>query len=179
MSDWPIPVAAASHDMDLIATTALSGAAASITFSGIDTTYRFFEIVLWGLNDANVGGCGVQLNADNGANYAEENIYGNGGTLGSARRTGINSLNNLLGQEMSIDASVVFSAHITIGKPLATGYAAGEFIASVISGAALWLQASGLSWANTADLISSIAIVKSSNNFAIGTRASLGGARTA
>lgn len=174
MSDWPVPSASASHEMELIATTALAGAAASIGFSGIDTTYRFFELVGWFLKDANAGQIGVTLNGDTTGVYNVQRIHADGATLGSARNLALNSF--LCDIYQNIDASTVSSLSMTIEKPLASERATAKHLFSYIS-TAIILETSAFDWNNTAALISSIQVKVLSNNLAIGSRVSLGGAR--
>lgn len=176
MSDWPGASASTTREMELIATTTLSGAAASITFSGINTDYRFFELVGWFLKDANLGQMGVTLNGDTGVNYNSQYIAADGATIASGRATAtamiyVNIYDNM-------DASSVASLTMTIGKPVAGERASVVQTFSYIR-TSLILEMAGADWNNTADLISSIQVKSLTNNLAIGSRVSLGGARVA
>ena len=82
-----------------IATTTLSSAAASITFSGIPATYTDLRLV-WFSNNTRSGGGGYQvlLNGDSGANYSQTTLRGDGTSVSSSRITNANQIDGWLDQ---------------------------------------------------------------------------------
>ena len=72
-----------------IATTTLSSAAASITFSSIPATYTDLRLVVVLKGDATADGNGiyVRYNSDSGSNYSITQLQGNGTAAASNRGT--------------------------------------------------------------------------------------------
>jgi hypothetical protein len=73
-----------------LATTTLSSAVSSVTFSSINGSYTDLVVVANALG--NVGnptdyGIGLQVNGDTGSNYSDTWLYGNGTSAVSTRRT--------------------------------------------------------------------------------------------
>lgn len=66
-----------------IATTTLSSAAATITFSSIPSTYTDLRIVLTGKVTTSGYGFYVRFNSDSGTNYSRTNIFGDGTSPGT------------------------------------------------------------------------------------------------
>lgn len=75
-----------------IATTTLSSAATSITFSSIPNTYTDLRIVLVVTGSSAASNVRVRYNSDTGSNYSSTWIRGNGTAAASSRRTGGSSL---------------------------------------------------------------------------------------
>jgi hypothetical protein len=75
-----------------IATTTLSSAAATITFSSISSAYTDLRLVFVGTSVANSNNCIVTFNSDTGFNYSQTALYGTGATAGSSRQTGVQYL---------------------------------------------------------------------------------------
>lgn len=71
-----------------IATTTLSSAAASITFSSIPSTYTDLRVVLSSIN-SNTANMYLQFNSDTGTNYSRTYLYGDGSAAGSGRNTNL------------------------------------------------------------------------------------------
>ena len=68
-----------------IATTTLSSASASITFSSIAGTYTDLRVVF--VNKGGDGGLRLRFNGDTGTNYSRTQIVGTGSSAVSARNT--------------------------------------------------------------------------------------------
>ena len=74
----------------LISTQLISTAAASVTFSGIDQSFRHLQIVIASrstANGVNAATINMTLNGDTGANYASHLLGGNGSTTFSQNNT--------------------------------------------------------------------------------------------
>lgn len=69
-----------------IATTTLSSAASTITFSSIPGTYTDLRLIIL-TNDASGNTVGVRFNSDTGTNYSSTRLSGNGTTVSSASFT--------------------------------------------------------------------------------------------
>lgn len=76
-----------------IATTTLSSAAKSITFSSIPNTYTDLVIILNG-RTSDADSMTFQLNGDTGNNYSTTQIIGDGSTASSYRSTNTNKFRN-------------------------------------------------------------------------------------
>ena len=77
---------APGKDFDSIATTTVSTAVSSITFSSIPSTYRHLQIRLFAqTNRGTYGRDSLKMifNSDSGANYADHALYGDGGSAGA------------------------------------------------------------------------------------------------
>jgi len=72
-----------------IATTTLSTATASVTFSSIPATYTHLQIRLIGRSDraANLDSLRIQANSDTASNYTEHGLYGDGASAGAFAAT--------------------------------------------------------------------------------------------
>jgi hypothetical protein len=70
--------AAAVGDYESIQTYTLSTSQASITFSGIPSTYKHLQIRLSAINTTAFGDIYMQFNSDTGSNYKAHYLYGNG-----------------------------------------------------------------------------------------------------
>ena len=84
----------ATPTYDLLDSTTLGTAAASVTFSSISQDYRDL-ILVTNAYSASDGGATIYLNGDTGANYSRVRAYGNGSTTFSdagSGRTGMNSV---------------------------------------------------------------------------------------
>lgn len=73
-----------------IATTTLSSAAATVTFSSISGSYTDLVLITTGTQDTD-DTCGIRFNADSGANYSATRMSGNGTAVSSSRWTDITS----------------------------------------------------------------------------------------
>lgn len=83
---------AAGKTYDCIATTTLSSAQASVTFSSISGNYTDLILVCNGyLATADGSIPRIQFNSDTGSNYSMTNLSGNGASATSNRRTSLTS----------------------------------------------------------------------------------------
>lgn len=82
-----------------IATTTLSSAASSITFSGIPATYTDLRLVVF---IKTTGNTNLQFNSDTGTNYSVTALLGDGSTGSSANTTNRTSI---WGQQSSLYAN--------------------------------------------------------------------------
>lgn len=89
-----------------IATTTLSSAAASITFSSISSAYTDLRIVLvgtsTGTSDYNIQ---ITFNSDTGTNYSKTGLQGNGTAASSSRATNNNYIYPMEGQGVTTTPS--------------------------------------------------------------------------
>ena len=69
---------------DCIATTTLTTATASVTFSSISGNYTDLVLIIGGLASENTQ-VQFQFNGDTGSNYSSTTMYGDGSTAGSVR----------------------------------------------------------------------------------------------
>lgn len=74
-----------------IATTTLSSAASSITFSSIASSWTDLRVVLVAKATPSAA-INVRFNADSGSNYSQTTLYGNGSSAGSQRGTSNSSI---------------------------------------------------------------------------------------
>jgi len=159
----------------LIEDQVLGSAAASITFSTGLTDYTKFRLTLYGIKDASAGRLQFRCNGDTGSNYARQTVFASGTGLASARATTTSV--DLNASHNNIQASTPFLCTLEVVKPLSS-------LPARMTTEFSWIQdAAGVAyigataeWNNTADLISSISILASAGDFAIGTRAVLEGA---
>lgn len=176
MSDWSLAPAGPSLEWEHIDTQVLSAAAAAITFSGIDTTYRRFRVLCAQLKDASGAASAVttRLNNDSGSNYAYQRLSGDGATAAAARTSGTTAWSTDVTTDDNDSGLLVWE----ITKPAAgmTGSAVGR-LAFYLTGVGILLALLAGEWNNTADLISRIDLMMGSGQFNTGTRVTLGGAR--
>ena len=76
-----------------IATTTLSSAASTITFSSISGSYTDVRIVLVGTHEATATTIRMQVNSDTGTNYSYTELVGDGATATSGRGTSSSRIN--------------------------------------------------------------------------------------
>ena len=71
-----------------IATTTLGSAAPSYTFTSIPSTYTDLVLIATGYNATSDGSAPlIQFNSDTGTNYSDTELYGDGTSAGSNRRS--------------------------------------------------------------------------------------------
>ena len=153
-----------------IASQSLGVAAASISFTGIDTTYKMFRVTAYLVKDGSNGRCQVRLNNDSGANYTRQNLTGDNAGVTAARSAQTNFEVTL----SSINNGTPASLSFVVAKQLA-GSPAMLIASAVMTNTApvLVTNYTGGIWANTTDLISRIDLVASAGNFSAGTVAVL------
>ena len=157
-----------------IATTTLSSAASTITFSSIPNTYTDLRLVFNVFVDA-VSSISMRINGDTGSNYSETDLFANGTTVFSTRETSqtqiwfnvASTLTSGTARFITLDA---FSYAGSTNKTFLYEYngdvnTAGRIARSV----ALWRSTSA---------ITSLSFICTSN-FATGTTATLYGIKSA
>lgn len=101
--------------MELISSTILSSASASVSFSSIPATYKHLQIRMTARTSDSVNfgieGLRVQFNSDTNANYSAHDIMGNGSSVGSNGYTNLSAMNPGV-NPTSMQASGVFGARI-------------------------------------------------------------------
>ena len=154
----------------------LAAPASSISFTGIDTTYKMFRVTLYSIKDGTAGALQLRLNNDSGNNYIYQDLTGDSTTVNGARATAQAQFVLTTGETM--DDATAGTFEIVIGKQLA-----GQRAMLLSKGAyyhtttpALNYEAVSGRWSNTADLISRIDLIASAGNFDTGTVAVLEGA---
>jgi trimeric autotransporter adhesin len=167
---------------DSIATTTLSGTSSTISFSSIPSTYKSLQLRLMTRTNSSsfTQTIDVRFNSDTGANYANQNLYGNVATAAASVTTGQTSIAWAARGAAASSPSSVFGvtiidiidyANTSKTKRLRSigGVQTNENfdpIIEIISGA----------WDSTA-AISSITLSLASNNFVAGSTVALYGVK--
>lgn len=136
-----------------------------------------FRVTVFAIKDATSAFITMRLNADSGANYAYQDILANSASVVGARTTGATSIALHVDAQVENSSSALFT--IEIEKPLATTSARTTSSGSYLdtTGATINFEALSGEWANTADLITTITILASAGDFAIGSRVLVEGAQ--
>jgi len=107
---------AAAGAYELISTTVLSSSAASVTFSGIDQTYKHLQIRATSRsanNGSSYGQISLRFNADSATNYSWHSLSGDGSTVSSGTN-GPSQSSMRIGQTVgSAQVSTLFSFSVT------------------------------------------------------------------
>lgn len=152
-----------------LANITLGTAASSITFGSIPATYRDLIVIFVGAGSTTLEGR-IRLNGDTGANYEYQRLSGNGTTGSAAFATSQTS-----GFLSSIaQATTTSSLQMTINL-CATNIARRKVIVSRADNAANGTDAIVNQYTGTVAAITSIQILTSTGNWAIGTTAALYG----
>ncbi len=147
---------------DLLASTTLATATASVTFSSIDQSYGDLIIIVNALGSTTLE-ARIRLNSDSGSNYNSVRMSGNGSTATSAALTSQTS------GSLSVIADATTSQAIQLKVEL-QDYAATDKHTSILARAnqsATGTEATALRWASTA-AVTAIEILTSTGNWAIG-----------
>ena len=156
-----------------IATTTLSSATSSITFSSIPSTYTDLRIVWTGTTSAG-NNVRVQFNGDTATNYSTTNLYGDGTTAGSSAVTSTTWLQCFNGST-STTIPTMFTADIfsyagsTYKTALLTAPTDKNGSGAITATVGLWRSTSA---------ITSISLVNAAN-YQTGTTATLYGIKAA
>lgn len=149
----------------VIGSITLGSAASSVSFTGIDTTYRMFRVTAYIVKDGTQGTVRLRFNNDSGSNYDRQNLRGSSTTVSAARTSGDTHIDT-----NTIAANEAGTVCFVIAKQLAT--TAAMVVADVTlptTGPALTTERLAGRWNNTADLISRIDLLPNNGNFAAGT----------
>lgn len=153
-----------------IATTTLSSAASSITFSSIPNTYTDLRVVWAGTATGGAVDFYLRFNSDTGTNYSGTYLYGDGSTAGSQKVTSETSARLSFGLSSTIPTTTQIDIFSYAGSTYKTALSAfsndyngsGETRRSVH----LWRSTSA---------ITTVTLSPSSSTFAAGTTATLYG----
>jgi len=87
-----------------IATTTLGSATSTITFSSIPSTYTDLRLVLVGTDTGAGNSWRLTFNNDGATNYSQTELYGNGTSAASSRRTTVSDIivNDVTGASTTI-----------------------------------------------------------------------------
>ena len=147
-----------------VETQVLASPAASVSFTGLVPS-PFFRLTAYIQNDANVKAVFIRFNNDSAGNYVRQQISASSTSVAGTRDTAQTQIQPDLSPALA--ASQASSFGFIFAKPSAgvKAQAVGQmgFNASPV------LALTGGEWNNTADLISRIDVLASSNNFAAGT----------
>jgi len=153
---------------EVIDSTTLASAAASVSFTSIPTTYKMFRVTAYLIKDGSDGLVQLQINGDSGANYDRQYLRGDSTTVDGARTTGQTSINGNRNGESGLATTL----EIVIAKQVAGSPAMVLWDQVMLDNAGTpamnKFNIAGI-WNNTADLISRIDLVASAGNFAAGT----------
>jgi hypothetical protein len=156
-----------------IATTTLSSAAATITFSSIPSTYTDLRLVLTALADSSTIGGYIIFNNDSGANYSWTNLRGDGSSASSSIIAPATQINLAFFASATTSIPAFYTADIF-------SYSGSTFKTCLITNAAD-KNGSGVTerhvglWRDTAAINRIDIYTNSVNNFATGTTATLYG----
>jgi len=161
---------------DNIATTTLTSAAATFTFSSIPATYTDLRLVVVMRVDT-TNTCFIRYNGDTGSNYSYTVLWGNGTTANSF--TDVNRARIDIGSDIvSASTTIPFLAELDIFS-----YAGSTNKTTLVStsedfnGSGITRKQVNL-WRNTA-AINSITFARTAGNYSIGTTATLYGIKNA
>lgn len=157
-----------------IATTTLSSATSTITFSSIPSTYTDLKIVMTATSDsASLGQ--IRFNSDTATNYSSTYLSGNGSTVASSRRTGRTGIDFFEGSvSTSIPALSIIDIFSYRGSTNKTALIS-DFLD--LNGSGQVESIAGL-WRSTS-AITSVVLRGNGMNWAIGTTATLYGIKAA
>jgi hypothetical protein len=161
---------AAGNTYEAIATNTTAALAASITFSSIPNTYTDLVLVCEGIGSGDAYPY-IQFNGDAGTNYSSTQMYGDGTTASSSRRTNDSKIDLVLWQTTgrnNIIANVMnYSNSTTFKTMLARGNNSSQYVQTTVA-----------LWRNTA-AITSLTMYAQYVNFAVGSTFSLYGIKAA
>ncbi len=154
----------------------LASAAASISVTGIASTYRRFAGWCYVVKAGASATIIVRINNDSGANYNFQRAHGDGATAGATRQTGGSAV-AISGNAIPVGGTGLLTFEIE--KPVAgtRGRIGGQaaVFADLATDAVTVAVADG-DWKNTANLISRVDVIASSGTMNVGSRLILEGA---
>jgi hypothetical protein len=154
-----------------IATTTLSSATATISFTSISASYTDIRVVLVGSHETTATTLRMQVNSDTGTNYSYTELIGDGATASSSRGTSSSRINcgnsNFNNTQPSLITVDWFSYAGSTNKTcLVTASQDRNGSGSVLRTVGLWRSTSA---------ITSVQLFPATGNFATGTTATLYG----
>ena len=166
----------ASGPWEIVGSSRLSAAAASVSFASIPAAYTMFRLIAEIVNDGAIKDVALRFNNDSGANYDTQILNMSGGTLTGQRNAGGTSG---AADYNGLSANTFATLEAIIAKPIAG--AKGLALVSIVpTGAAgIQLTEDAIVWNNTAALINRIDMIVSGGggNFAAGSLFILEGSR--
>jgi len=151
---------------DCIATTTLSSAQSSVTFSSISGSFTDLVLIVNGANSSAFETVELRFNGDTGSNYSRTVLSGNGSAASSFNSA--NATATALGILGTENSTVIFSL---MNYSNSTTY---KTILARANSASNAVRASVGLWRNTS-AITSVAVIASSGNFISGSTFSLYG----
>jgi hypothetical protein len=172
------PAAAGAYD--LLETTVLGSAAASVTFSSLDSysNYKHLQIRLAAQSSRtafDIDEVDLTFNSDTGANYAYHNLYGEGSSVLSGGAYSVNSI--AIGQvSTSLTSANAFSSNVIdiLDFNSSSKNTTVRSLSGMIGTTRYRARLSSGVWLNTAS-VTSIRLLCGSANFVAGSRFSLYG----
>ena len=173
MSQFPALVGAALAFWEDIDEQTLGAPAASVSFTGIGSTFTFLRVTGYLTKDGSSGGVFVRLNNDSAANYDRQRITASAAVVTGQRATTTGWLPAQTGIRLNEEANLA----ILIAKPVTGEEAQAVMISGTQNAAANFLDLGlqGGQWNNTAALISRVDLVSAVTNFDADTRVLLEG----
>lgn len=160
-----------------LATTTLSSAASSITFSGIPSTYTDLKLVFVGTTTLNGETMYYRFNGDSGTNYSITQLYGTGTSVATRSLTSATQLSTTYGYSLhDVTPQYIFIEILSYSgsrNKVTIGAHAGDN-----NGAGGVDVTSGL-WRNTAVINSIFMFASGGTTFKSGTTATLYGIKAA
>jgi len=141
----------------------LAAPAASISIS-VPTPYDFYRITAYIVNDAGSAEVvSVRFNADSGANYSRQRVSANDTFIAGARATGATEIQVIGLGSVEVSKTGAFSA--IVAKPAAGVKAqiVGQSGYDATAVASPLLELFGGEWNNTADEVTAVAVVATTN----------------
>ena len=152
----------------------LAAAAASITVSGFATTYREFSVIWWTRPVTDSTRVMIRLNNDSGANYDQQGMEGDGATITNNSATGLTAIEASL--NTATDDALPSMGSTMVYKNAAAMAAVSHTLVTYQATVPLLRNGQLASrWGNTADLISTLALLMSSGNLAANSMVSVSG----
>lgn len=156
-----------------LATTTLSSAAATITFSSISSAYTDLRLVVVAKNGSGIDNLLMRFNSDSGINYSSTWIQGAGGSsASSARSNNITAIRSRWSEGSTQFALTTFDIFSYAGSTNKTVLATGS---SDINGAGGYVTRTVSLWRNTAAITSITLVANLTGLYDIGTTATLYG----
>jgi len=161
---------------DNIATTTLSSAASTITFSSIPATYTDLRVVLVARAVSTSISVDVRFNSDSGTNYSKTLLYGDGTSAQSATYFNQTQIGTNFGSAFDATNPGLLTMDL-FSYAGSTNKTILFTVDNDLNGSGETQRTVAL-WRNTA-AINTIALISSANQFKIGTTATLYGIKNA
>jgi hypothetical protein len=161
---------------DNIATTTLSSAASTITFSSIPSTYTDLRLVVVNTSSS-ANNQGVRFNSDTGTNYSSTIIWGDGSTAQSFRYTSAAYIHYAADIVVAPETNPAFSTIDIFSYAGATNKTCLITTSLDLNGSGEVVRRVGL-WRSTS-VIDTITLMRTAGNYSAGSIATLYGIKNA